>query len=187
MFRSYWRASRGVQTLCVLTAGDGSKLGIVAADLALRGYNDAEGAFGYLGQGCAYQDIVDALSDETRQLRQQESPIAVAWAVHFPPRFVNGDATLKLLDEENLLDAATSLNVPLVFAGHTHDPRDYVADGYQVRILCAGSAMQFSLDRGNWVELVDVDVSGQEITSVIPDWFEWRDDQGAFVRTPLRP
>jgi 3',5'-cyclic AMP phosphodiesterase CpdA len=118
VFASYWRDddTDGVDELLVLDK-DGRRLVLLGLDLSLRRAGDASPEFIYMGQGKAYDDVVDAAVKATAWHRQQHSAACVLWVSHFPP---GAPLTLELVNDSALKDGAQRAGVPLLLCGHTH-------------------------------------------------------------------
>ena len=132
---------------------------IVAADFSLRSKEDCTLPFlklSRLAQGRVYRSILDELIEKTRVARHDErargyTPVTL-WAIHFPPYFTYSNTgrvaqtldslTKNLIDEDQLIAEAKKHFVDAILAGHTHEPQDYPAGEYAIRVLCAGTTTQ---------------------------------------------
>jgi 3',5'-cyclic AMP phosphodiesterase CpdA len=142
------------------SANSTEKLTFLCADLALRAKHDDQGTWGYLGQGRAYSDICTDLVDETRHCRSEDSLNCVVWVIHFPPRFEHPKVgnRLRLLGEDLLLDSADSVDVKLVFTGHTHLADVYKARKSRAVVVCAGTPIAFGKGEEHSFNLATLDV-----------------------------
>lgn len=121
VFAAWWRDPDrdGVDELLVLDK-DHRRLVLLGLDLTLR---DVADGLIYMGQGRAYQDVVDAAVDATRWHRQAHEHVAVVWVSHFPPE---APLTLMLVDDTRLVAGARTAGVPLLLCGHTHVEKAFV-------------------------------------------------------------
>jgi 3',5'-cyclic AMP phosphodiesterase CpdA len=186
IFGRSWRPGN-VQTIGILTLGKES-LAIIAADFCLACDADADtatdGPWAHLGQGKAYSAITNELIQETQRRRQRHSPLAVVWAVHFPPEFMGLDGTLRLLDEQNLIAAAKTAGVHHLFCGHTHEPREYpLASAPTVMVHCAGSAIQYCvpLPHKNAIHPTNIEVDNGTVLGVTWDTLQWNPRRKRFI------
>lgn len=145
---------------------DNVGLGIVLADLSLLNAHAAEGAWGWVGQGAV--SCIDEMMQATKLIREEAQDagigVAVIWAVHFPPSFPGNDEKLRLLNEDVLIAAAENLGIPLILAGHTHQPLRYVAGVNQsVAVICSGATTGMSSnDLYSYAE-IEIDISQQGV------------------------
>jgi len=158
-FQAYWPLGKKVTTLLVLR-GSSEQLALIAADLSLVRFRDAQGLrFEYLGRGKAYKRLVDNLVRETTMQRQAYgNQLGVVWLIHFPPCFPSISSTLRLLDEQMLLAGAASAGVTDLFLGHTHEMNSYHVGALHMH--CAGTATQYVSSSGNSIHVREVTVSG---------------------------
>jgi DNA repair exonuclease SbcCD nuclease subunit len=114
-FGPYWsKGPNGVQSVSL--PKDNPRLALIAADFCLRRAQDARV---YLGQGCAYPNVVKALVKETRAIRDANPNVGIIWVSHFPP--LRGlKESESLLQADKLIDAADKNLVRHVIAGHLH-------------------------------------------------------------------
>ena len=168
----YWPAADRVKSYPVLER-DGERLAIIAADLCLAGNTDASwrvgGFFAWLGQGRAYASVLAALGRKTVETRSRFGPVAIVWAVHFPPHFKGLPGSLVLLEQDRLVEAARAAGVAHLFAGHTHEARPYVVPGSPLlSVYCAGTAMQYVAPHGNTIHPLTIEVVHGQVVQV--DW-----------------
>lgn len=63
-----------------------------------------------------------------------------------------------------MVNAALELDVGLILAGHTHEPRAYWADeNEKVRVICGGSMSAYLCERGLHIQEISLDVSGGKV------------------------
>jgi 3',5'-cyclic AMP phosphodiesterase CpdA len=171
VFVADWDGRRKAQTLIVLQLGR-EHLAILAADFTLQRDADADAATGgrwaYVGQGKVYPAVLQALLQETMSQRAQYQPLALVWALHFPPEWAGMDPVLRLVDD-HLLAVASRAGVAHLFCGHTHEPRSYaLASNPAVQVYCAGTATQYCAPppHANSLHPVEIDVDNGTITAV---------------------
>jgi 3',5'-cyclic AMP phosphodiesterase CpdA len=174
-FGNYWRAGLG-GTQSVVLEKDGSKLAFVGADFCLHKVRNATI---YVGQGRAYKHVVEALVQNTADLRARYHNLGVVWVTHFPP-LLDVNNTLKLLRPERLLSAARSNGVQHVIAGHLH--RNQINSYAGVEIICTGSATSTGAGElyGNWIYQFNIDVAeqGDLVIEKLP--FQYEPAEAAF-------
>jgi 3',5'-cyclic AMP phosphodiesterase CpdA len=140
------------------------RVAIIAADLSLRKSKDAE-MFRLVnkhGQGKAYDDIVKELEAATLAATDNtDLPTVVVWAIHFPPYCPDIANDMRLLQEEELIDKAESLGVPLILSGHSHVARAYEIPTKDVRVFCAGSLSEYTQSRNNFF-IINVEHLGDD-------------------------
>jgi hypothetical protein len=127
---------------------------VLAADFCLRtGHLSTV----YLGQGCAYEDVVEKLKQETYAMRRAHPNAGIVWVSHFPP-LVDVDHKLRLLAPERVLLAAQETGVRNIIAGHLH--RNQVNTYAGVNVICTGTAASRGIDvlRGLWLQRFDIQV-----------------------------
>jgi 3',5'-cyclic AMP phosphodiesterase CpdA len=180
----YWPSTARVRAYPLLEL-DGERLAVVGADLCLTntlldaGWRRG-GKWAWLGQGRAHPAVLRAMVDETTRVRRERGPVAVVWAVHFPPRFHGLDGDLVLLQEDDLLEAAREAEVNHLFCGHTHQARSYPA-GAGLDVYCAGTATQYVAPWGNTLHPIDIEVTGGQVRAVSWQTVTWNEDLGDFV------
>jgi 3',5'-cyclic AMP phosphodiesterase CpdA len=173
IFYAFWSAGQGAQTFPPLASPDGAdRLAIVAADFSLAFNSDETTPGGRWGQGRVYTAVLDKLIAQTNALRDTQPPPAVVWAIHFPPAFAEVDDALSLIDDSKVLDAADGLQIPAIFAGHTHQARQYHPAGpdgaeRRVEVLCAGAATTREPRNGNSVHYTEIDVHAASIVAPV--------------------
>ncbi len=165
----------------VVLEKDVEKLAICSADFSLQEFSDhTESNFGWMGQGKINQDVLRHLEQITLDLRRYKTPIAIVWAVHFPPQNEDAEGNLSLIDEALLAASADKHDVQLIFAGHTHNGRHYSIPDHRVEVLCAGSATGYS-DAVNSFYDVYLEVHDGKIVGKTPTLLKWNEDRGKFV------
>lgn len=174
-FASHWRPNEKVRRLDVLEdEADATRMALIAVDVSLADMADAETLprfgkfFSRYGQGYAYQDIIDALESETRQVRAEYGNLVIIWACHFPPEIDNdhtdvpkqlkrAPAHLRLRYGNRLLAAAHKQGVLAILCGHLHRHFSYrTSNG--IRIAIAGTLSEHRASRGNWAHLIELEV-----------------------------
>jgi hypothetical protein len=182
VFSGFWGNPNPYVRSCVIQDPDSvDKLGIVAADFALRSDDDYDGPWWHrYGQGCAYTDIVNMLEKRTLELFQRYDGIGIVWMVHFPPSFeACGNLALILRNHERVIEAAQACNVRIIFSGHIHKPYQGKEGG--VEVVCAGSATCYMEAAGNWLHFHELEVSSGMTTFVSSQNFRWSKERLAFV------
>lgn len=166
---------------------ENTALVICLGDLCLTGAHDGNGNFGWIGQGKAHVNVVQAMVDASTAARNaaesENLKTAVIWAVHFPPFFPQLNSNLALLQEQTLVDAAHSNNISLIMTGHTHEPMQYTAQtsdrqGY-VNIYCCGSTTGMSKSGNYSYKYYEIDISDQ--LSVAAKDFIWSSNDEQFI------
>lgn len=157
-------------------------LGILLADLSLKGINSGSGLLSHLGQGDVIQHVIDELSASTKGLQAdalaEGFDMGIIWAVHFPPNFPDVNNSLALLNSGLLVDAATATGVSLILAGHTHKTLRYKATsstGTAVEIICTGPSAGISDHDTYSFSIIDLDVS-QGVVIASPTHFKFDED-----------
>jgi predicted phosphodiesterase len=133
-----------------------------------------------LAQGYVDRDILEEMVEKTNDFvecaNQDGNQPIVIWAIHFPPRFPVGEGRFekiksefkKLVDENELIDAAKRCDIRLIVAGHTHEHNFYQVE--EIDINCAGSATQFMGEAGELTDnfchilRIDIDTEGFDIS-----------------------
>jgi DNA repair exonuclease SbcCD nuclease subunit len=162
-------------------------VGIVAADLSLRSWRDAEGP-NYLvnqySQGKVYPDILEKCVRETAAFREQHREIPnvfVIWAVHFPAIPGQEETYMKLQDRGDLIATADRNRVSLLLSGHTHDPFEFKSPRHAFRALGTGSATQSDSPEGNYCQVISIENSaGGYLVETIH--YEYNLVKGEFVK-----
>jgi 3',5'-cyclic AMP phosphodiesterase CpdA len=164
----------------VLEKGE-EKLAICSADFSLRDFSDhTESNFGWMGQGKINEDVLRHLELITLDLRRYKTPVAIVWAVHFPPKNDDAAGNLSLINESLLAASADRHDVQLIFAGHTHKGRHYSIPGHRAEVLCAGSATGYS-DTVNSFYDVYLEVQEGKIVGKTPTLFKWDEDRAKYL------
>lgn len=174
-----------------LTKG-AEQLLIFCIDFTLRARADADGAFGWVGQGKAYDDIIARLTEYILMHKEQHgSNDAICWVTHFPPAKPDGPATrdiLRLLDENHLLKAADDCQVDFMMAGHLHEQRQYSmnSDTHSTAIFCAGSMCSVEKDEDdlNGFLEIEFDIHGGKVSRLQHIDYKYDEDASAFTERP---
>lgn len=132
------------------------------------------GASGYLGQGRAYPDLVEALCDRTRGLEAT----AVVWSLHFPPDNAV-PSSLRLLDGEHVLAAAKDVGVEVLLAGHLHEFRRFPADPDRVEGFCAASTAVIG-EPVHSLHVLEVEVHAHHISRFAYSNFDYSESRENF-------
>ena len=86
VFQQYWKVGQGVQYCLINNPDIEDCLAIILGDFSLASCRDADPpAPGCLGQGLAYQNVIDRMTSLTASVRDKDPAAAVIWAVHFAP------------------------------------------------------------------------------------------------------
>lgn len=175
-FSDFWSTGIGGVQSIVLN-GPGNPLAVVAADFCLR-----TGHLGsvYLGQGCAYADVVDKLKQETYAVRHTHPNAGVVWISHFPP-LMDVDHKLRLLASEGVLIAAQEAGVRYIIAGHLH--RNQINTYADVNVICTGTATSKGIGelRGFWLQRFDIEVRSDGEIAMHVISYRYRAVETAFV------
>ena len=177
-----WRSVSAVAFTLKAPLPQTDALTVVCGDLTLIEDADADGLWGRLGQGCAYETVLARMVELSSKARSF-GPTAVLWAVHFPPQFPGEDAVMRLLNAESLLKKATSVGVSHILSGHTHQPLVYKPVKFPtVEVHCAGTACSLSSPTANAFHSRSFEVTGEVIENVRYCDFVWNDLAEDFVR-----
>jgi hypothetical protein len=180
VFGKYWQAYQGAQLQAVLGRGD-DRLAVISADFSLQAAADAVGSpTAYLGQGKVYSGTLNSLENLTLALRQQYAPIAIVWAIHFPPEYPNIDPQLRLLDGLDVVALAQRLDVRHLLAGHTHSALLYNCVPYNVNVICAGTASNCSDPTGHSIHLCQFSIEGSMVIDTSTLTWKWDSEHGDF-------
>lgn len=121
---------------------------VFGADFSLRQFGDHDGFYGWLAQGCAYDDILQQLISKTEEAKSRhrehnQGALCILWVVHFPPGFPHLSKPHRLLFEGRLTRAANNHGVKAILAGHTHEQVKYRKPGANFEVLCCGTTTQY--------------------------------------------
>jgi hypothetical protein len=132
-------------------------VGFVYADFALQEPVDAlDRAVGLYGQGRVYGEIMNELRDLTLSLRNRFKGINLFWIIHFAP--FDCGYKLRLIDWEEIIQAAPSLGVIATLCGHTHKTAKYIQEKHTV--YCGGSAGCVDSETDSLIQVINLDVEG---------------------------
>lgn len=167
---------------------DNSTLVICATDFSLTDKNQASHTTitGFLGEGRvrtrsgshAEMEPLDELMERSEWIYKNKNILnpSIVWLVHYPPKYPQVDPRLKLINEDQLLAAASRFNIKLILSGHTHKFDDYLADG--IRVICCGTTTGTASSSGHqYLELL-IDTDKLAETKVIQK--RWDPTRGAF-------
>lgn len=180
MFQRYWRTTnQRVQRIVIRKKSDGQRLALIAADFSLARSRDAQSPtrLNRYGQGRAYASRVNQLVNVTNQTRKEYKNVVVIWVMHFPPLPAEKQA-LNLIDHSNVQNAAINCNVPLIVAGHVHRPGIDSFGG--VHVWSAGSATSVDTGHGNWVHILDFEITNGSLKSFTRTDYHWDQSQQIF-------
>jgi 3',5'-cyclic AMP phosphodiesterase CpdA len=177
-FEEYWHAGLGGVQSVLLPPKQNTTLALIAADFCLR---SAGSGTVYLGQGHAYEDVVDALVRQTREVRAASPKAGIVWISHFPP-LLNVDHSLKLWGAIRLLNEARRNGISHVIAGHLH--RNQVNTYADVEVICTGTASCTGAGElhGYWIQLLDIDVEPDGGVSIALTKYRYKPLEARFVR-----
>ena len=182
VFPEIWGSDHRNFNQTVLAKGIlGDRLALVAVDFCLRTANDASAPrhFNRLGQGKAYEDLVDELMNRTSVLRSKYENLIVAWIMHFPPVALP-QRSLELQERERVQNAAIDAGIPVILAGHIHESRTERI--HDTRIWCAGSGTSVEAKGiGNSIHLIDFIIDKGTLKSVDKVDYVWSQVRGDFV------
>lgn len=121
---------------------------VLGADFSLRQFVDHDGIYGWLAQGCVYDDIMQQLIDKTEEAKSKhkqhnQGALCILWVVHFPPGYPHLSKPHRLLFEGRLTSAANNHGVDAILAGHTHEQVKYRKPGANFDVLCCGTTTQY--------------------------------------------
>ncbi len=159
-------------------------LALIAVDFCLESEDDATPPVlaNRFGQGKAYRHRLERLEQETAAVRQRWNGAGVLWVVHFPPycELCGGDESLRLIDEQLLIDSAERHGISLILSGHVHVAHDVTMG--DVRISTAGSCAAYSDGLANSYDRLEIEVIGRKVELVEKASFIWSDDEVDFAR-----
>ena len=147
---------------------------MIAADFNLQDKRHREGRWwNKYAQGKIYQTILDELERRTRRIqtnhaRSSYDTLAVIWSIHFPPRFPSIPTSMKLIDDERLIEAANRCDITAILAGHTHAPLRYKGPGMRFEIFCAGTASQHYAPKDHYVHVLNLSLDASQTIKI--DW-----------------
>jgi predicted phosphodiesterase len=164
IFGAHWRDV--VQTFGPLNQPNVSAA-VIAADFNLKSKRDRKGRLGKYAQGRVYPAILDKLERATDDVRCEHAafhrtePLAIIWALHFPPKYPGLSRAMQLIDGHELIRRANQCDVNALVAGHTHEPVRYSTPDMKFDVFCAGTASQYYAPHGNHFQIINVDVNDQ--------------------------
>ncbi len=147
----------------------------VMVDFSLEAVDDANGGLlSYLGQGYAHPDILKHLRNETIASEEEFGADCVVWTIHYPPNFHNIKDDLRLINDNQLLELASDLEVKIILAGHTHQHRPYpVGKNADILVCCAGGATTFTPDFLPSMEIIHIEMDGKNLDQVKVEEISW--------------
>jgi len=155
VFDDFW--DEDVRAYPLLNGSDFS-VAVLAADFSLRSPKDCNPwPLNRYSQGRAYEDILEKLESKTKNLKRGHGgPIAILWAIHFPPEYPNIHSCMKLLKSEALIRAANDCGVRAVLAGHIHKRKRYRTTAMSFEVLCAGTATEHIPEEPNHFQILNI-------------------------------
>lgn len=122
IFKTHWNGGQGVHRLYDQDI-NGIRLLILGADFSLHWYDwgTTLPVPGFLGQGRAYQPVIDELVRMTQERHDRDAECVILWAIHFEPKTEH--RSLELLDEKKLENAVNQFDPPIdaILCGHSHN------------------------------------------------------------------
>jgi 3',5'-cyclic AMP phosphodiesterase CpdA len=179
LFSSHWPSS--VHDYSPILSQSGLSVAVIAADFNLQDKRHREGRWwNKYAQGRVYQRILDKLESTTRFIqtnhaRSSYDTLAVIWSIHFPPRSPAIANSMKLIDDERLIEVANRCDITAILAGHTHEPVRYKGPGMSFEIFCAGTASQHFAPNGHYVHLLNLYLDASQ--SVRIEWENFKFDR----------
>lgn len=175
IFQSYWsNGLGGVQALTI--AKSTGRLSLLSADLCLRQISHAP--LNVWGQGMAYENTLEALKNLTSDVAAQYPDSGRLWILHFPP-LLDVEPALALRSASDVLDAAKSVGIKYIIAGHLHRNQQNNYDG--VEVICTGTASSdLRAYYGNSIRLFDIEVSGGDL-SLSQTLYRYRPSEASFI------
>jgi 3',5'-cyclic AMP phosphodiesterase CpdA len=146
-------------------------------DLWLSGQNGGD----HIGQGYVADEVLSELERVTNASRNKFENTAIVWVSHFPPQFPRVATSLKLVNDERLLELADKLCISVIFSGHTHEAMDYpLTSGSQnVRIICCGTTLEHQAnDPKLCLQIIGLEVLSSNQINIALDRKFWREDSG---------
>jgi predicted phosphodiesterase len=121
---------------------------VLGADFSLRQFGDHDDFYGWLAQGCVYDDVLQQLIDKTEAAKSKhkehnQGVPCILWVVHFPPGFPHLSKPHRLLFEAKFTSAANNHGIKAILAGHTHEQVKYRKPGTNFDVLCCGTTTQY--------------------------------------------
>ena len=160
LFASHWPSL--VSEYKPILNRSGLSVAVVGADFNLQHKRYREGRWwNKYAQGRVDQNVLDDLEQTTRltqanHARNSTDELAVIWAIHFPPKSPAIAASMKLIDDEKLVEAGNRCGIAALLTGHTHEPVRYQAAGMRFEVFCAGTATQHFAPRGHYIHILNL-------------------------------
>jgi len=194
-FSSFWNAGAGGVQSRLLPNKEKPKLAIICADFSLDDQNPASLKGGQFGQGRASAGRLAALQDETENIRNSHTDIAVIWMIHFAPQYEEHFPSWKplvasrseLIGSEELVKAAQDVKVRHLLCGHSHKNKIYEICGEKgLRVHCAGSSA-CQVSDGTCIHIRKIYIENGQISrikSLRISWknkkFQWKSSEFPF-------
>ena len=158
LFASHW--SNPVTEYTPILSRSGLSVAVIGADFNLQHKRQREGRWwNKYAQGRVDQSILGDLEQVTQRIKTvhaqtSSNVLAIIWAIHFPPKSPAIASSMKLIDDERLVEAGNRCGIAALLAGHTHEPVRYQAPGMRFEVFCAGTASQHFSPRGHYVHVL---------------------------------
>jgi 3',5'-cyclic AMP phosphodiesterase CpdA len=149
---------------------------ILAADFTLKSIDHRSGLMFYnqWAQGRVYPEILDELVQKTLDAKRRiRGPLAVLWAIHFPPKFPRLPQAMQLINEQDLIDAAARCGVSAMLAGHTHEPVWYRTPGSSCDVFCSGTTTQKHAPSGHYFHILNITADPHHGIVISPENYQF--------------
>lgn len=175
IFRSYWSNGLGGAQALTITKSTG-RLSLLSADLCLRRISDAP--LNVWGQGMAYKNTLEALQDMTSDVAVHYPDSGRLWILHFPP-LLDVEPALALRSASKVIDAAKSVGIKYIIAGHLHRDQYNSYDG--VEVICTGTAASdWRAYYGNSIRLFNIDTTAGDL-SLSHTLYRYKPNEASFA------
>lgn len=162
---------------------EGLTVKVFAADFTLKTAGDRDGLLLHKqwAQGRVYPEILRELVQKTTAVRSRiAEPLAILWALHFPPKSPRVSSSMKLIDQELLIQAAELCEVDAMLAGHTHEPVWYRTPGARP-VFCSGTTTQKHTTCGNFFHILNIETDSQGDIVITPDNYVFDQTNREFI------
>jgi 3',5'-cyclic AMP phosphodiesterase CpdA len=178
LFASHW--SSPITEYDPILNLSGLSVAVIGADFNLEHKRQREGRWwNKYAQGRVHQSVLDELELATQRIQAKhaassQDELAIIWAIHFPPKSPAVATSMKLIDDEHLVEAGNRCGISAILAGHTHEPVRYQTPGMKFEVFCAGTATQDFAPRGHYFHILSLSLDAGRNLEI--DWENYRFD-----------